>query len=309
MGYFVQSVDINMIAKEEAHHLESNSPKKVAITYDFRETALAVTGDAAQIRQVIANLLANATEAMSKKPGAITLRSGVMDGDRTYLEQTRLGSKLPEGRYAYLEISDTGCGMDMETQSKIFNPFFSTKHASRGLGLAVVLGILRKHRGTIRLESKPEEGTTFRILFPRMDNDGFKPAQNPRAPTTLQGQRTILVIDDEKTVLNVTKLMLERYGYTVLIANDGSEGINIFRSHANDVDLILLDLTMPDMDGEETFHKIYSIRQDIKIILTSGFHNLAVTQRLRQAGLAGFMQKPYNPQELLEALRGAMVES
>ena len=206
------------------------------------------------------NLITNASDAIGEKSGVIVLRTGVMHADEKYLATTFVfAENLAAGYYVYLEVSDTGCGMDAATLEKIFDPFFTTKFTGRGLGLAAVLGIVRGHKGTIKIYSEPKRGTTFKVLFP-----GSRLAERPpELGTTITGWRssgTILVVDDEETVRAVARKLLEKIGYRVLLAADGRAGLDLFRQQTQEIDVVLLDLTMPHMNGEETYREMRLLR-------------------------------------------------
>ena len=295
--------DLSEIVREMTHILQVSVSKKATMRYRFTESLPAVEADATQLRQVVMNLITNASDALGDQEGSIQVSSGIMECDRVNLSASYLDDNLPEGRYVYLEVSDTGCGMDAETRSRIFDPFFTTKVLGRGLGLAAVLGIVRGHKGAIQVYSEPGKGTTFKILFPAVDwtpVDRTRSAEQ-RMPPPLGG--TALLVDDDESVLNVASLMLERLGFTVLTASDGQKGLDVFRERAAEIDCVLLDLSMPRLSGEEVFREMRRIRGDVRVILSSGYNEHEVTQRFVGQGLAGFVQKPYTLEKLREILR------
>jgi two-component system, cell cycle sensor histidine kinase and response regulator CckA len=298
--------DLSEIVREMAHILQVSVSKKAVMRYRFTESLPPVEADATQLRQVVMNLITNASDALGDENGSIQVSSGVMECDRVYLSESYLDDNLPEGRYVYLEVSDTGCGMDAETRSRIFDPFFTTKLLGRGLGLAAVLGIVRGHKGAIKVYSEPGQGTTFKILFPAVD---WTPADRTQiaeqsTPPPLGG--TVLLVDDDESVLNVASMMLERLGFTVLTASDGQKGLEVFRERATEIDCVLLDLSMPRLSGDEVFREMRRIRSDVRVILSSGYNEHEVTQRFVGQGLAGFVQKPYTLEKLREILRNIL---
>ncbi len=306
--FIVQPLDISQLVIDMTQLLEVSISKKAQLERDFGINLPAFEADATQIRQVVMNLITNASEALNEHSGTITVRTGVMDCDEEYLTQTYLAEQLAAGTYVYLEVRDTGAGMDSETRERIFDPFFSTKFAGRGLGLAATLGIVRGHRGALVVESESGKGTVFRVLFPASE----KPLLEPVAETATANQQkaasdgTILVVDDEEMVVTIARRVLELAGYDVLTAADGEEGYEVFQRHAPDISLVLLDVTMPRMDGDETFRKMRELRGDVRVLLTSGYNEREATHQLAGRGLAGFIQKPYAPAALLQKVREVM---
>ncbi len=304
----VQPLDVSKLVQEMAHLLEAAVSGKARVHYDFAEDLPPVRGDASQLTQVIMNLVTNASEAIGESSGTITLRTGAMEVDRKYLATTYLGEELPEGDYVYLEVSDTGCGMDRQTQDSMFDPFFTTKFVGRGLGLAAVMGIVRGHRGAAKVYSEPGRGTTFKVLLPR---DGRQTEQVETAgdgPPGWRGTGTLLVVDDEESARAVSKAALQSCGFQVLTAADGQEGVRVFREHADEIVAVILDLTMPHMNGEQAFTGLRRIRKDVPIILASGYAQEEVVCRFAGKGVAGFVRKPYEPQDLLAKVREALGE-
>jgi PAS domain S-box-containing protein len=305
--FVVEALHLSKLTLEMLHLLGTAISKKVRLAYDFQEDPPAIEGDATQLRQVIMNLITNASEAIGDREGVITLSTGTLQAARADFAGSYLGEDLPEGRYVYLEVADDGCGMDAETKSKIFDPFFTTKFTGRGLGLAAVLGIVRSHHGAIKVESEPERGTKFRVFFPASAKQAESPkparADKLSAAEQWRGSGAILVVDDEKAVQQVTKKVLEHFGFTALTASDGREGVEILRRHGDKIKAVLLDLTMPRLGGEEAFREMRKVRRDVRIILSSGYSEQEVINHFKATGLAGFIQKPYQPLTLIEKLR------
>ncbi len=302
--FVVEKVNLTEIVQEMAKMLEVSVSKKAALCYQFDAQLPPILAEATQIRQIVMNLITNASEALGSDNGVIRLTTGVMDCDAEYLMSTYLSDPLPPGRYVYLEVSDTGCGMDPETLKKIFDPFFTTKFTGRGLGLAAILGIVRGHHGTIKVYSEPGKGSTFKVLFPALseeaaDREGVK--QKTKAP--FKGEGAVLLVDDDETVRRVGKLMLERLGFEVILAADGQEAVERYANGHHRIRCILLDLTMPRLDGEECFRELARIGNDVRIIITSGYNEEEVTSRFTGKGLAGFMQKPFSIEMLQETLK------
>ena len=304
--FTLQAVDLSRVAEEIANLLRTVIPKKTEMQFNLESDLPAIEADPAQVRRIAMNLITNAAEAIGEGGGTIELSTGVMHADRTYLSGTYFDDHLPAGRYVYLEVSDTGCGMSLETQAKIFDPFFTTKFTGRGLGLAAVIGIVRAHQGALKVSSQPGLGSTFRLLFPGTDKTEKVRAEVPAGVRAGQSRGTILVVDDESGMRNLAGAILENSGFTVLTACDGGDAIRVFRLHAGEVVAIVLDLTMPVMNGEEAAVELRRIRAGVPIILSSGYSEQEVVARFAGKGLAGFLQKPYEPAELTEALQKAL---
>ena len=286
--------------------LEVSVSKKAILRYHLAADLPPVEVDISQLNQIIMNLVINASEALGDQSGVISLSSGVMECDHAYLAATWLKQDLPEGVYVFLEVADTGCGMTPEILERIFDPFFTTKFTGRGLGLAAVLGIVRGHRGTIKIYSEPGRGTTFKVLLPATHGTALPVPKNNIAPHLWHGTGTILLVDDEETVRHLSGEMLERLGFRVLTAANGQVALELFKTHASEIRAVLLDLTMPIMDGTETFRELRRFKADIPVIMSSGYNEQEITQRFSGKGLAGFIQKPYNLTTLSEILRAAL---
>jgi CheY-like chemotaxis protein len=224
-----------------------------------------------------------------------------MDCDRSYLNDVWLDENISEGLYVYLEIADTGCGMDKETLAKLFDPFFTTKFTGRGLGMAAVLGIVRGHKGAIKVYSELKRGTTFKILLPA-SNRPVEIFNGTSHHDVWKGEGTALLIDDEETVRGIGTEMLKELGFTVITANDGREGVDTFRNNP-DISFVILDLTMPHMDGEQCFRELRQLDSAVKVIMSSGYNEQEVTEKFIGKGLAGFIQKPYKLSVLKEVMK------
>ena len=300
--FVIEPQELSTIVREMTHMLEVSVSKKAILRYNFADNLPAVEADATQLRQVVMNLILNASEALSDKSGVIAVSTGARECGPSYLQECFLGEKLLPGLYVYLEVTDTGCGMDQKTVNRVFEPFFSTKFTGRGLGLTAVFGIVRGHRGALRVDSETGRGTTFRVLFPASTMGVVRKDHEPEA-AEWQGSGTILVVDDEETVRTLGRKMVERSGFSTLTACDGREAVEVFRQNADKIICVLLDLTMPHMDGVEAFQELRKIRSDIRVILSSGYDEQEVSRRFAGAGMAGFIEKPYTRAMLIRVLR------
>ena len=257
-----------------------------------------VDADAMQLRQVIMNLITNASDALRDTDGAITVRTSSCQLDTDYLAGTFLGEHLRPGRYVVLEVSDTGCGMDNYTVDRIFDPFFSTKTTGHGLGLAAVLGIVRGHRGTIQVYSEPGRGTSFKVLFPSTTSvSSVRPAGEDVHSWT--GHGTILIVDDDSVAQATARKILQHKGFTVIVADDGLQALELYCADSFGISLVILDMTMPRMSGPETLRALRGVNANLRVLLTSGYDEQETLHRFSGVPLAGFIQKPYTAQELV----------
>ena len=302
--FLIQRFSLNEAVEEMTHMMEVSISKKAVIKYHFADNLPLIEADATQIRQIIMNLVTNASDAIEKTSGVISISTGSMNCDSTYLLSTYLNECLSEGQYVFMEVTDTGCGMDHDTLGKLFDPFFTTKFTGRGLGLSAVLGIVRGHRGAIKVYSEPGRGTSVKVLFPACtETDAVSGSEQAGSSETWKGAGTVLLVDDEETILSMGQNMLHRLGFDVLTACNGLEALEVFKRHSDRIDLVLLDLTMPHLDGEETFRELRRLRSDVKVIISSGYNRQEVTQRFAGKNLGGFLQKPYVQSELESCIR------
>jgi CheY-like chemotaxis protein len=284
--------------------LSVSTSKKATLTQTFSADLPTVLADATQIRQVVMNLITNASEAIGDRDGTITLRTGALACDRDYFADAIGASeqRVP-GLYAFLEVSDTGIGMDAETLARIFDPFFSTKFAGRGLGLAAVLGIVRGHKGALKVTSALGHGTTFRLLLPAHTARAAPREASPGAPRDVRDHGLVLIADDEASVRAVARAILERAGFSVVTAVDGREALELYARHGSEIRLVVLDMTMPLLDGEACFLALRELDPQAKIVMTSGYSEQEVVAHFVGKGLAGFVQKPYKADVLLGKIR------
>ncbi|HSR35589.1 MAG TPA: response regulator, partial [Desulfurivibrionaceae bacterium] len=253
----------------------------------------------------VMNLVINASEAIGEKSGIITITTGAQECTRDYLSSSYLDEAQPEGLYSYVEVADTGCGMSQEVLAKLFDPFFTTKFTGRGLGMAAVLGIVRGHKGCIKVYSEAGQGTTIKILFPISTKDRESLAPE-KADVATQRHATILLADDDETVRAVGKDMLTRLGHTVFTAVDGRDCLDIYAKERDTIDCIILDLTMPRLTGEEAFRELRRLNPAVRVIISSGYNEEEIHHRFAGKGLAGFIQKPYTLATLTGVLAKAL---
>jgi len=296
--FIVESLNLTDMIEEMVNLLDVSIQKNVVMRMDLSEQLLPIEADVAQMQQVVMNLVINASEAIEGKSGIITIHTGVVAIDDAYIQTMYMDENLSAGRFVVVEISDTGCGMDEETQKHMFDPFFTTKFTGRGLGMSAILGIVRGHKGAIKVYSEQGKGTTFKVLFPCSDCIAVEQKELPQASVRPQGHGTILIVDDEETIREIASVILEDVGFSILTAKDGEEGVRMFRQHQADIRAVLLDMTMPRLNGAEVFREIRTIEPDVKVILSSGYNEQDATNRFAGKGLAGFIQKPYLPEAL-----------
>jgi CheY-like chemotaxis protein len=308
MGRFIiQLVNLNTLIHEMWPLLEISISKKATLEFKAAVALPDIEADPSQLRQIVMNLVINASEALEERPGHITIRTGMTKADSANLAPPHPSApEVPEGDFVVLEVSDTGCGMTPETQAKILDPFFTTKFVGRGLGLAAVLGVVRAHAGTLQIQSEPGRGSTFHILLPLSKSPAADGAAAPAlsAGPNQHGKRgTVLLVDDDKGVLRVATQMLQKSGFAVITATDGKEAVTKFRAQAASITAVVLDLTMPQMGGDEALEQIRLIRPDARVLLVSGFSQPEPGPRWTTEDRWAFLQKPFKPADLIDALQ------
>ncbi|HEX7508633.1 MAG TPA: PAS domain S-box protein, partial [Polyangia bacterium] len=304
--FIIEPLNLQELVEEMGHLLSVSISKKVVLKYHFSQGIPAIEADATQLRQVVMNLIVNASEAISERSGVISVTVGLAHCEADYLNGCFGYDRLQPGDFVYLEVADTGHGIDKSTMDRIFDPFFSTKFTGRGLGLAAVLGIMRGHKGAIKVHSEPGRGTAFKLLFPASEFSASKLQPKASIAAGYHASGKILLADDEETIRNLGRRMLQRAGFEVLIAADGREAIEKFASAKDSVALVILDLTMPHADGEACYLEMRRLKPGVKVIMSSGYNEQDVVNRFAGKGLAGFIQKPYTTEELLAKIRGAL---
>jgi DNA-binding response OmpR family regulator len=303
-GHFAKApVNLSQVALNTRAFVRRFIPPRVQLIYETDPNLPTILGDPGQMQQVVMNLVINAAESFAESQnGVIVVRTAIQDLDQRFF---RGGENSAPGRYATLAVRDTGSGMNEETQRRVFEPFFTTKFAGRGLGLSAVHGILKTHAGYLRFESKPGAGTSFHIYLPisGSENSGV----HPRDASVAQGTHgTILLVDDESVVRNFGRAALQKFGYEVMVAEDGGAAVELFQRFHDLIHLVILDFAMPVMNGAEAFERIRGISPAVPVILSSGFSQAEATEKFRHGQITSFLRKPYTASQLLEAVREAL---
>jgi CheY-like chemotaxis protein len=301
----LRPIDLGQLLHDSTGLLDSTIRKQAALQLDLAQETIVVEVDRGQIQQVILNLVLNATEAVSSRIGTIRITT------RQYRTTESLPSvgnyALQPDFYACLEISDTGEGMKAETLPRIFDPFFTTKATGRGLGLSAILGIVRAHSGGIQVESEWGKGSRFRIFLPVSGKQAeYKPTVPPQGGKI---HAKILLIDDEPTIREAVLDGLEMLGVEVLLAENGHEGIALYQKYHQSIDLILLDMQMPGINGREAFLHLRKINPQAKVILSSGYSETDSIRGFTKKDIVAFLQKPYRFEKLIAEIRAALVDS
>jgi PAS domain S-box-containing protein len=310
-AFVIRQLDLSTEVREMATLLRTSISKQATLDWELSSSLPAVSADPTQIRQIVMNLITNASDSLGERGGIITLRTGIAQPDE--LEDPRFGVPLESesplergpGPFVYLEIGDTGSGMNPDTLSRIFDPFFSTKFTGRGLGLAAVMGIVRSHHGLIRVRTAPGEGTAFQVLLPAAGGAAIKSGKPTPQRSDWQGSGTILVVEDEEGVREVAERILQEIGFQTIGAEDGRRALEIMREVGDTVTAVLLDLSMPRMGGAETFRRLRALRPELPILMMSGYTEQAVAPQFSGSGpgITGFLQKPFLAEDLIAVLR------
>jgi two-component system, cell cycle sensor histidine kinase and response regulator CckA len=292
----LEPVDLNQIVTEL--HAVSR-PAGIMFEFALDSNLPPVPADRVQIRRALDHFLANAVEAIGAAPGTITITTSLRRIEQQISTAAHPALEPAPGTYAAVEVRDSGAGMDADTLSRVFEPFFSTKFAGRGLSLAEVLGIVASHHGNVLAESVPGQGSTFTLLLPAGATPPTPQPQSVPAAAAPAAMPLVLVADDEEGVREVIGRILRRAGYRVLLAEDGARAVELFAQHAAEIACVLLDMTMPRMGGEHALTAIRQLRPDGRVVLMSGFSEQDVGRHVASGSLAGLLQKPFTPADLL----------
>ncbi|MBK8259473.1 MAG: response regulator [Polyangiaceae bacterium] len=298
-----RNLDLSTQVRDLILLLHAAIPNAIELNLNLAADLPPIAGDVPQIQQLIMNLVVNAAEAIGEQRGVIAVRTSQTVVDDT-LPKLYRGEPVAPGYYVSLEVDDTGCGMDEATLDKVFEPHFSTKATGRGLGLAVVSDMVKNHGGALNVASQPGQGTKFRVLFPAASSELDVKKSDPAPPNTSSG--TVLIVDDEHLLRRAATEIIEHFGYTALEAADGRAAVAVFERHAKEIDVVVLDMTMPGLSGEEVYTRIKALEPTAQIILSSGFSESEARRRFKGTDLAGFLQKPYTAEQLAQAIEKAM---
>jgi len=303
--FVVAPVDLCKLVHEVSSLIRTSLSKKITLVLDVPDTCPPVEADRVQLQQLIMNLVINGGEAIGEDPGTLTVRVRTEHFTERRERPRTEGFPIVTGEYVRIDVTDTGAGMDEETRRRIFEPFFTTKFLGRGLGLSAALGIVRSHRGAISVRSGEGQGTSFTVLLPVCAGSQRSERISGQIDIEreLRGAGTILVADDEEGIRSLVASVLADAGYTVVLARDGREAIERLRSLKDEVRLILLDLTMPELGGAEAATELRQIQPDTPIIAMSGYGDLEVLQQFSQAGVDEYLPKPFTPDELAAKVR------
>jgi PAS domain S-box-containing protein len=300
----IKPVDICQVVGDALAIVQASVSRKITIRPDVPEDCTLIPADVGQLQQLVLNLVLNGAEAIGEQKGEVSVRVRIRDVAEAELAERFTGFGLPAHRYTELVVSDTGSGMDPETLEKIFDPFFTTKFLGRGLGLAAALGVVRSHGGGIAVQSAPGKGTTFTVLLPAEEEgeEGPPLTVSDSITETAKGHGLVLVIDDEVGIRSLIQAALEDLGYTVLTAENGAQGVDLFDRSSDEISMVLLDVVMPAMDGPETAVEIQSRNPDVPILVMSGLGDHDALHRFGQVRIAGFVPKPFAPDQLAQAV-------
>lgn len=308
-----ETIDVNADLNAMTPLLRAVIPSAISIDYQCEQESLKVCFERVQLRQIIVALVNNAAESIGDQPGQIVITTAERTFDAANLPSSAIGTEMREGRYAIIDVRDTGCGIDRQTMERMFDPFFTTKPGRRGLGLAATLGIVRSHGGAIQVESAPRQGSVFRVFIPVETLIPETPSSSPSLPRleaaqpeVRQSQGIVLVIDDERSVRSMAARMVERLGFETLQASDGEDGVALFNAHADSIACVLLDVSMPVMDGAQALQIMRAIRPDAPIVFMSGYAGEELAARFGQLQPSGFLYKPFDTAELKACLDAAL---
>ena len=303
----LSEINVVTLVDEMVKMLSSALNENVTITLDCQADIPAITGDASQIRQIVMNLIINASEAIGDAHGEIYVSVARVAISSTHPTRDHLGKTITPGKYVCLEVTDNGCGMNIETKRRVFEPFYTTKFKGRGLGMSAVLGILTAHKGVLQLTSQPDRGTTFKICLPVETGDsGDVESTQHQRPTRWRGSGTVLLVENEVEVILLMSAMLTKMGFTVIEALNGAEALELYRKKSGDITMVVMDIGMPVMDGYELFHELKKLTSDLPIIISSGFSETVITSRIPRSNIAALISKPFDFNQLQDEMKNVL---
>ncbi|MEI6306547.1 MAG: response regulator, partial [Deltaproteobacteria bacterium] len=307
-------INLGTLVDDMVKMSKSTISQNVKITSDLATDIPFVMVDASQIQQVTMNLIINASEAIGEAQGEVRVslaKTAIIAEQR---QKDYLGNIIPGGWYACLEVTDSGCGMDAETQNRIFEPFYTTKFTGRGLGMSAVLGIIKAHNGALQLFSQSGQGTTFKVYLPIQMTESIEGqfSQQPASLELWKGRGSVLLVEDEEQIVLIADAMLEELGFSVIKASNGKEALELYRKSAEEIRLVVTDIGMPVMDGYALFRELKQLDPALPIVISSGYGDTEVKSRIPIEDIAGLVSKPYNFEQLHQVLKrvveGAQVE-
>ena len=302
----IEPLRLDLLTLELSELLRSIVGKNTTLDLDLQPAT--ILGDVTQMRQIVMNLITNASDALADQPGVIRIRTGAKTLDVTQLQSPFVHGEILPGKYAFVEVEDNGCGMTEETLSKIFDPFFSTKFTGRGLGLAAALGIVRSHQGVMKVRSQVGEGTRFTVLIPQSDDTAAPTlsGNDPLPSNAPSPSEVILIVEDDPKICELAKTILKHAGFKVATAHDGLHGLKVFQQHREEINAILLDLTMPRVDGREFLERLRPLAPRIPVVVMSGYSPQETSTRCAGLGASVYLQKPFEPRELINRVQESL---
>jgi signal transduction histidine kinase len=305
--FIIEPVDASAVVRDISELLRASVPRTVELGLDLQPDLPRIEGDPTQIQQLVMNLILNAVEATEEQPGMVRIATCAYEIGRSDTVAHFRPDPLPPGRYVAIQVSDDGCGMSENVKAQIFDPFYTTKFTGRGLGLSAALGIVRSHKGAIAVESIEGAGSTFNVLLPVMAAAAaLKDPERPESLAVDPGAGVILIIDDEDLVRRAARATLEHFGYTVFEASDGRDGADLFSRLHERISAVVLDLTMPRMDGHDVWRFIRRIRPDMTVVISSGFEESDAMRQFTADPALSFLKKPFTAAALGHKIGAAL---
>jgi CheY-like chemotaxis protein len=302
--FIAERVHLSTVTAQTATLLHASIPSHVHLRLDLDRHLAPLLADPGQIHQVVANLITNAVEAVGETAGSVLVRTGRQVVARDDAVESTLGTRLPAGEYVFVEVEDSGVGMTPDVQRQMFDPFFTTKFMGRGLGLAATQGVVGQHHGAIAVRSVAGRGTSVKAMFPTQPGP-WPAAATVDAPAVHASPDTLLVVDDEPLVLELTQRALESFGHRVLTAGSGAQAIDLLQAHP-EIAAVVLDAIMPDMNGVETLRGLHALRPELPVLVCGAMGDAALERLFAGHRVAGFIHKPYAVRHLGEQVAAVL---